>query len=99
MAALSSTPRSFTTSKAPSTPSPLDVNMDAVIRLAFTLQSSGGEKLKADELPHQVVVSLADAHDPLRIASTIVTVKPSTGKASWNQVNIRDQRLPPVELL
>lgn len=55
--------------------------------MAFTLQSSGGGKLKADELPHQVVVLLADAQDPLRTVSTIVTVKPSTGKASWNQAS------------
>lgn len=84
---LAYTPNSFTISKAPSLPSPLEVNSDEVIRLAFTLQSSGGGKLKADELPHQVVVLLADAQDSLRTVSTIVTVKPSTGKASWNQAS------------
>ena len=79
--------RSFTTTTPPSVDSPLQLNADEVLRLAFTLQGSGGEKLGSDELPHQVVVSLTDVQDPFCTTSSIVSVKRSTGKASWSQVS------------
>jgi hypothetical protein len=62
--------------------------------VTFSIQSTGGEKLKADDLPHQVVFSLVDVKDASRSASSIVSVKPSSGKGSWNQVSkeIRSRR-------
>jgi oligosaccharyltransferase complex subunit delta (ribophorin II) len=69
----------------------VEVESDEVFRLAFTLRNGAGEKLGADQLPHQLAVVMTDVHEPSRAFTTIVSLKRSTGKASYIQ---RFDRLP-----
>jgi hypothetical protein len=84
---------SFTSKKSPLADSPIEISSDEVLRLAFTLQSSSGERLKAEELPHQVVISMSDILDPQLVSSSIISIKPSSGKATWNQVGSRSPEI------
>lgn len=81
----------FDLNTSPKVPSPLSIESDEVLRLAFTLQGTDGEKLPASQQPHQIVVSLTDAENEEIAYTSIVTVKRSSGKATWNQ---RFNRLP-----
>lgn len=67
-------------------PSPLLIDSDEVLRVSFTLKGTDGEKLPADKRPHQVVVQLQDGADASIATTSIVGIKPSSGKASWSQV-------------
>lgn len=81
----------FDLNTSPKIPSPLSIESDEVLRLAFTLQGTDGEKLPAIQQPHQIVVSLTDAENEEIAYTSIVTVKRSSGKATWNQ---KFNRLP-----
>lgn len=81
----------FDLQTSPKVPSPLAIESDEVLRLTFTVQGKEGEKLSADQLPHQIVVILNDAKNEEIAHTSIVSLKRSSGKATWNQ---KFNRLP-----